>query len=690
MRTIVHCVSVSSRPHRWLRVLIGLVCVSALATDATGRTIALEETDLSRMTCGWAKPMSNRNVRGGELSVKGQKFERGVGTHAESLLRLALPPGPVRFRGWVGVDDAAGEGRGTVEFRVLGDGRRVWSSGRMRGGDPAQRVELDLTGIRELVLRVTDGEDGTTDDLANWGEAAIEIAAGTVETLDPVPIEPFEIRTPAPPPAPRFHGAAVVGVRPDRPFSWTLAVRGEPPIHLAAQGLPTGLALDEIRKRIVGRTPREPGVYEAHLTASNTHGVARRRWRLVVGERLALTPPMGWNSWNCFGARISQELIEATARAMAAERLQELGWTYVVIDDGWQRHPDSTDPALAGPQRDPAGRILPNRRFPNLNALVETIRDLGFKAGIYSSPGPITCAGHTGSHGHEVEDADQFAAWGFEYLKYDWCSYSRIARGSTLPEQMRPYLRMAELLARQPLDIVFSVCQYGVGNVSAWGRAAGGHLWRTTGDIEDTWDSVRRIGFGQAGLDLFGGPGGWNDPDMLVIGRVGWGEQLRPSRLTPNEQYAHMTLWCLLAAPLMLGCDLTQLDEFTRGLIMNGEVLDVNQDPLGRPASRVAVRGPAQVWARPLEDGGVAVGLFNLDEEPMPVELRWNDVGLVGAWTVRDLWRGRDLGQSTNGWVMMVARHGAELLRLTPLDATASNTPPRVPWTWQADARDGR
>ncbi len=661
-----------------------------MAVRAAETGVGLENLDLTRMTCGWAKPMANRNVRGGELRIGGRTFDRGVGTHAESLIRLRLPAGPVRLRAWVGVDDAAGAGRGSVEFRVLGDGRCRWSSGLMRGGDPAQRVELDVTGVRELVLRVTDGGDETTDDLANWADAVLETAGGAVETLEPIPVEAREIRTPPPVPTPRFHGAAVVGVRPGRPFRSTIAVRGERPIALHAEGLPAGLALDGARRCIEGRAPADSGVYEATLIASNAHGVARRRWRLVVGEQLALTPPMGWNSWNCFGARISQELIEATARAMAAERLHELGWTYVVIDDGWQRHPDSDDPALAGPERDPRGRLLPNRRFPDLRALVDTIRGLGFKAGIYSSPGPITCAGHTGSHGREAEDAAQFADWGFEYLKYDWCSYSRIARGTTLPEQMRPYQRMAALLARQPSDIVFSICQYGVGNVSAWGRAAGGHLWRTTGDIEDTWESVRRIGFGQAGLDLFAGPGGWNDPDMLVIGHLGWGQPLRPSRLTPNEQYLHMTLWCLLAAPLMLGCDMTRLDDFTRGLITNGEVLDVNQDPLGRAASRVAVRGPTQVWARPLEDGSVAVGLFNLDEEPMEVEARWSDIGIVGAWSVRDLWRGRDLGASTNGWTITVARHGAELLRLSPADAIASNSPPRVPWTWEADARDRR
>jgi len=658
--------------------------------SAQWTNIALAELDLSQMTCGWAKPMIHRNVRGGELRIGGRAFKAGVGTHAESLIRLALPGGPARFRAWVGVDDAAQPGRGSVEFRVLGDGHRLWSSGRMQGGDSAQRVELDLTGVREVLLRVTDGGDGTTDDLANWAEATFEVAGGVVRTLDPVPLEPREIRTPAPSPAPRFHGAAVVGARPGRPVSFTIPVRGERPMALSASELPAGLALDAARERIEGRAPTQRGVYEVMVTASNAHGVAHRRWRLVVGDQLALTPPMGWNSWNCYGARISQAQIEATVRAMAAERLHELGWTYVVLDDGWQRHPEATDPDLAGPERDSRGRILPNHRFPDLGGLVETIRALGFKAGIYSSPGPITCAGHTGSYGHEAEDAEQFADWGFEYVKYDWCSYSRIARGSTLPELMRPYQRMAALLARQPLDIVFSICQYGVGNVAAWGRAAGGHLWRTTGDIEDTWESVRRIGFAQAGLDLFAGPGGWNDPDMLVLGRVGWGEPMRPSRLTPQEQYAHMTLWCLLAAPLMLGCDMTQLDEFTRNLITNGEVLDVNQDPLGRAASRVARRGPAQVLAKPLEDGAVAVGLFNLDEEPMDIEVRWSELGVFGAWAVRDLWRGRDLGVATNAWTMRVGRHSAELLRLIPADAIASNSPPQVPWTWEAEARHGQ
>lgn len=647
--------------------------------------VPLGDLDLGHMTSGWGRPLVNRNVRGDPLRCGGRTFAQGVGTHADSLLRVRLPDGPARFRATVGVDDAAGAGKGSVEFRILAGDELLWSSGVLRGGMAPVTVELDLSGRRDILLRAADGGDGTTDDLANWGEAVFVLDRGRPEALPPVPDEEPEIVTPPPSPAPRINGARAVGARPGRPFQFTLAVSGDPPPRLLVEGLPEGLRFDTARGWIVGVTPA-PGNYDVAILASNVHGQARGRLRIVIGEALALTPPMGWNSWNCFGPEITQERIAAAAVAMVTQGLVRHGWTYINIDDAWQRKSDEADPAAAGPVRDARGRILPNRRFPDMAGLVRQIHALGLKAGIYSSPGPLTCAGFEGSYGHEAADADQYTAWGFDYLKYDWCAYSRVARGSTLPEQMKPYLHMARELRRQPRDIVFSLCQYGVGNVSAWGRTAGGHLWRTTGDIEDTWASVRRIAAAQAGLELFAGPGGWNDPDMLVIGRVGWGHP-RPTRLTPNEQYSHLSLWCLLAAPLLLGCDLEQLDAFTLNLVTNDEILEINQDPLGRQASRVAVRGPVQVWAKPMEDGSVAVGLFNFDEEPVAARLEWRDIGLRGRWRLRDAWRQRDLGVADGAWETRLPRHGCAVLRLRP-ESGAAGGPACPPSTWEADVRD--
>ncbi len=662
-----------------MTILVPLVLAAAAVKTP------LASLDLAQMTSGWGKPMADRSVRGEPLRIAQRTYSHGVGTHADSLLRVRLPGGPARFVAEVGVDDAAGEGRGSVEFRVLADGRRIWQSGPMRGGSPARRIEVDLTDVREVVLRVTDAGDGTVDDLADWADAVFITQGGRPEAVSPVPEELPEIRTPPVADAPCFNHPRVVGARPGRPFLLTLPVSGRRPMRFSCTGLPAGLQLDEAEGRIIGTTPPEPGVYDITVRASNSHGGVEGQLRLICGEALAPTPPMGWNSWNCYGADVSQERVEAIADAIAAEGLHRHGWMYVCVDDAWQNRPDSDDPALRGPARDTEGRILPNRRFPDMAGLVRRIHSLGLRAGIYSSPGPVTCAGHTGSYGHEAADADLFARWGFDILKYDWCAYSRVARGSTLFEQMKPYLRMAAELRRQPRDIILSICQYGVGNVSGWGRAAGGQLWRTTGDIEDTWASVSRIGFGQAGLELFAGPGGWNDPDMLVVGWVGWGTAQRPTRLTPNEQYSHISLWCLLAAPLFLGCDLTRLDDFTRNLITNDEVIGINQDPLGRQASRVAVRETVQVWAKRMADGSLAVGLFNLDEEPVEADLRWSDLGMTGRWRARDPWRRRDLGVISGRWSVTLPRHGCELIRLwpDPSDPTARCDDP--PHSWRAD-----
>ena len=228
----------------------------------------------------------------------------------------------------------------------------------------------------------------------------------------------------------------------------------------------------------------------------------------------------------------------------------------------------------------------------------------------------------------------------------------------------KPYQVLRASLDKQPRDIVFSFCQYGMGNVWEWGESIGGNCWRTTGDITDTWGSLASIGFHQAGHEVYAGPGHWNDPDMLIVGHVGWGANLHPTRLTPDEQYTHISLWCLLSSPLLIGCDMTKLDDFTMSLLSNDEVLAINQDPLGKPASQISVKGDGQVWARDLEDGSKAVGLFNLSDDPMDVTVNWSDLKISGKQTVRDLWRQKDVGDFDDKYSATVPTHGVVLLKL--------------------------
>ncbi len=648
-----------------VRWVLGAAILAAGVAGAAEET-RLSSLDLKQMTSGWGKALPDHSVDANKLRIAGAEYAHGVGTHAESVMRVKLPGGPSRFRAKVGVDDEVqARGKGSVEFVVLSDGARIWSSGVRTAGEPAVVVDLDLSGRTGIVLRVTDGGDGIDGDHADWAEAVFVTEGGRPEALAPVPPEEPYVLTPPVPPEPRINGARVFGARPGNPFLFAIAASGDRPMTYAAEGLPAGIVLDAQTGILAGTTPAA-GEYNVRLTARNARGVATRGLRIVAGDRLALTPPMGWNSWNCFAGAVTQERIAGAAEAMVRSGLSRHGWTYINIDDYWQVKPGDKDPTLQGPGRHPDGRIAPNPRFPDMKGLVARIHSLGLKAGIYSSPGPLTCGGCVGSHGHEAADAAQYAAWGFDYLKYDWCTYTKVAKGSTLHELMKPYLLMGGALRAQTRDIVYSLCQYGMGNVSAWGDKVGGHCWRTTGDIVDTWASVTSIGFQQFGLELFAGPGNWNDPDMLVVGHVGWGPKLHPTRLTPSEQYSHISLWCLLAAPLLIGCDLEQLDAFTLNLLTNDEVLEVNQDPLGRQAARVAVRGSAQVWARPMEDGSVAVGLFNLDEEEQAAAVEWSDLGLAGPRRVRDLWRQKDLGVHDGRFEARVPRHGCVLVRLLP------------------------
>ncbi|MBN2445840.1 MAG: glycoside hydrolase family 27 protein, partial [Phycisphaerae bacterium] len=286
------------------------------------------------------------------------------------------------------------------------------------------------------------------------------------------------------------------------------------------------------------------------------------------------------------------------------------------------------------------------------------------KLGIYSSPGPRTCAGYTGSYEHEVQDAQTYAEWGIDLLKYDWCSYGEIAKDGSLEELQKPYLIMRDALRSCGRDIVYSLCQYGMGGVSSWGAEVGGNYWRTTGDIVDTWGSMAGIGFRQANLAEFARPGHWNDPDMLVVGNLGWSADTRPTRLTPNEQITHITLWSLLASPMLIGCDLSQLDEFTLALLTNDEVLAVSQDPLGQQARQIIVDGKTEVWARPLADGTVAVGLFNRGRKQARVTVDWESLGLMGKQRVRNLWAKVNEGVYEGEFGCLIPRHGAMLVKV--------------------------
>lgn len=459
------------------------------------------------------------------------------------------------------------------------------------------------------------------------------------------------ILTPLPAAAPRINGPAVSGVRPGAPFLYRIPATGERPLTYAVTGLPASLQLDKLTGIITG-TLGQKGTYPLKLTVKNKAGVATRTLTLVCGDRIALTPAMGWNSWNCWGLSVSDDKVRASAKTMT-EKLADHGWTYINIDDGWEA------------KRDDKGEVVPNDKFRDMKGLCDYVHGLGLKMGIYSSPGPKTCGGYLGSYQHEDQDAATYARWGIDYLKYDWCSYGDIApQHPSLDDYKKPYMVMKQALDKTGRDILYSLCQYGMGDVWKWGGDMGANSWRTTGDIQDTWASMSGIGFHQDKCAPYTASAQFNDPDMLVVGRVGWGPSLHDTRLTPDEQYTHISLWCLLSAPLLIGCDMSRLDDFTLGLLTNDEVLAVDQDALAKPATRVWNKDGIQVWVKELKDGSKAVGIFNLNSKPDKVALPLSGLGLPASAKIRDLWRQRELGLFRNSFVTDVPGHGVLLLKV--------------------------
>ena len=479
-----------------------------------------------------------------------------------------------------------------------------------------------------------------------------------------------EIRTPAAPPTPRINGPGIFGVRPEHPFLYHIPVTGTRPMEYSADNLPDGLALDAKTGNITGSL-KAAGTFTVILHAKNALGTADRKFKIVAGETIALTPPMGWNSWNHYASRISQDLVLQNAQAVASSGLIDHGWSYMNIDDTWQ-----------GARGGPFNAIQGNEKFPDIKALCDAVHALGLKIGIYSTPWTTSYANHIGGSAENpagtwtppavtkkgrinnktmpwaigqfhfaTNDAAQWAAWGIDYLKYDWNPIE-------LPETQE----MAEALRHSGRDIVFSLSNnMNITNGPAVGPLA--NSWRTTGDIKANWKSMSERGFGQDKWRPYSGPGHWNDPDMLEVATK---EKNQPG-LTPDEEYTHMTLWCLLDAPLLLGNDLTALTPFTLNVLENDEVLAVSQDSLADQAVTVAQTGTTRVYAKNLEDGSKAVGLFNVSTNgPETVTVKWNDLKLLGSHTVRDLWRQKDLGTFKDEFSMPVAAHSAEMIKIMP------------------------
>lgn len=454
--------------------------------------------------------------------------------------------------------------------------------------------------------------------------------------------------------APVFHGATVVGNYPQTPFLFTVPATGDRPITFKATGLPPGLAIDPISGIITGRVAKE-GEYTVHIDASNRQGEASRDIKIVIGDNLALTPPMGWNSWNVFAWDVDEDIIKKVADAMATNGMRDLGYQFINIDDFW--HADSREED-GRPKADP-------KKFPHgMKYLCDYVHSKGLKLGIYSCAGDKTCGKKFGGYEHEEIDAKTYAEWGIDLLKYDYC-YAKPSQ----KQAKKRYRTMGDALKHSGRSIVFSICEWGKRKPWIWGAKVGGQYWRTTGDIYDDWGKVMSIVNEQKGLEKYSGPGHWNDPDMLLVGNFGKGRATggggKHTGCTNLEYQSHMSLWCLLDAPLLTSNDLSKMDDSTYAILTNGELLDINQDPLGKQASIARKDNSVVVYYKPLANGDMAVGMFNTDDEPTSYQLIFGQIpNCTGTYTARDVWQHKDMAQPETNVMVNLAPHEVKVLRL--------------------------
>ncbi|NNM85417.1 MAG: alpha-galactosidase [Phycisphaerales bacterium] len=648
----------------------GAMGASAARAAPATRMVRVEDLSLKNILQGWGVPHKNRSVDNTPIIIAGRHFKRGIGTHAQSVFRIALHQQAEKFTAMVGLD-ATADNHGAVIFEVLADNKVVAQSPLMKGGDAARPITADLRGAHYMTLLVKIGPYGMDFCHADWADPVITLianatklpeAAARYEGADMVP----QIAS-GDPPEPEFHGPRVVGATPGHDFLFLVPHTGQAPVTLTADGLPAGLTMTPAG--VISGKIAAAGEYKVRLTAKNGLGAASRTLRLVAGEhQLAMTPPMGWNSWNAYGMDNSARRTMGSADAMISSGLAAKGFNYINIDDGWQNG------------RDAQGEILTTPKFGDMKKLADYVHSKGLRFGLYSSPGKMTCGQHTGSFGHEAQDAKTYARWGVDYLKYDWCSYgNEVPQNPSLQQYMHPYVVMRQALDAVDRDIFFSLCQYGMGHVWTWGgrEPVWGNSYRISGDINDSWGSMMNNGFrSDRALFPFAGPGHWNDPDMLVVGFGSFEDgPLHWSKLTPGEQQTHITQWCMLAAPLLLGCNLEHLNKFTIDLMTNTEVLAINQDEIGVQAQCIDSDQTTgiEIWARPLWDGTVAVALYNLGLMPAKANIAsWSILDMVltpsqkvlrGKQPVRDLWQRKSLRERA-GLAMKVPAHGAIMLKV--------------------------
>ncbi len=640
------------------------------------QTVWLDDLKIKTFSEGVSSVEARKSTPGDSVSIAGVHFDRGIIVPATSVISFQLSGNALKFVASVGIDDKSVRNE-PVKFYVLGDRKILFESPEMKAGDLPQKVEINLKDIKRLGLLETGKKIEHNGTRGFWANARFEMIENTLPEQIPNSGEKY-ILTPKPVKEPKINSAKVFGATPGNPFLYTIAASGERPMQFSAENLPEGLALDANTGIITGKVSKR-GSYHVTLNAENKFGKTSKNLKIVIGDSIALTPAIGWNGWNSWARNIDQEKVVASANAMIDMGLINHGWTYINIDDAWQ-----------GKRGGKYNAIQPNEKFPDFKGMIDQIHSKGLKTGIYSTPWITSYAGYCGGssdfedgafpdslvtnkrahrrigkYTFEENDARQFAEWGIDYLKYDW----RIELSSAE--------KMSTALKKSGRDILYSLSNSAPFDFAAdWARVA--NVWRTGPDIRDSWLSLYISAFTIDKWAPFAGPGHWNDPDMLIVGNVTTGTDLHPTRLTPDEQYSHVSLFSLLSAPLLIGCPIEQLDDFTLGLLTNDEVIEINQDPLEKPGRLVAEENGIQTWLKTLEDGSVAVGLFNTanygetpqsffrwgDESSTPFTFEFSKVGMSEKWKLRDVWRQKDLGEFEGSLTTEIPHHGVVFLKM--------------------------
>ena len=657
-------------------VIFWVFYLPAIAFAQQTNPVWLDDLPVKSFSGGIPSISAKTNAGGDSIKLGGNYYERGVGVQSLSVLSFFLEGNAREFTAVVGADDKTDKNL-RFNFFVIGDRKILFERRDMKPGDAPAKVQADLSGVQRLGLLVTVNNETAGRAYANWANVQMVMLGNHLPQQIPNEDEKY-ILTPAPAQRPRINSAKIFGAGPGNPFLYTVAATGQRPVHFSAEHLPKGLSIDPQTGIITGSV-KERGVYSVTLSVKNAVGRATEKLVIKIGDTIALTPPIGWNGWNSWTKDIDREKVIASADAMLKIGLGNHGWIYINIDDSWQ-----------GQRGGKYNALQPNAKFPGFKEMIDQVHSKGLKLGVYSTPWISSYAGYaggssnfekgeypdsiknnkrafryTGKYRFEKEDALQMAEWGVDYLKYDW----RIE----LPSAER----MSVALKKSGRDILYSISNSApFANVKDWVRLT--NAWRTGPDIRDSWLSLYISAFTLDRWGPYGGPGHWNDPDMMILGNVTTGTALHPTRLTPDEQYSHVSLFSLLAAPLLIGCPIEQLDTFTLNLLTNDEVIAVDQDPLGKPGRLMNEEDGVQTWVKQLEDGSYAVGLFNTDgfgKTPQSY-FRWGDekgkpyvfdfakLGLKGKWKIRDIWKQKDLGTFSGSFTTSIHYHGVVMIRM--------------------------